>query len=69
MQMISKKLNSEHLNAMVKAIRVHKIFYIDRNHSQGTVVVTHPRFGEVFRAQKMGKQDLWLIRHANDLFS
>jgi len=68
-KMISAKLNSEHLNAMVKALRQVKAFQIDRDHNQGTVVATHPKAGEVFRALKMGKQDLWLVRHVDNLFN
>lgn len=65
---LSKRLNTEHLNAMVKAMRPVPTFTITRNYTRGTVIVTHPAAGEVFRAIKCGAADLWIIRHNKNLF-
>ena len=67
MKKVSKRLNTEHVNAMVKALRSVKVFDIVRG--KGTVVVTHKKAGEVLRGLKAGKADLWLVSHADDLFA
>ncbi len=68
MEKINERENTEHLNAMIKALRSTKVFKIDRNHTQNTVIVTHPKAGEVFRAMKTNT-DCWLITRAANLFN
>ena len=65
---VSKRLNTEHLNAMVKALRAAKVFKIERNHNHGWVIATHKGV-EVFRSLRAGAVDLHLIRHADNLFT
>lgn len=67
-------VNQEHLNAMVKALRKvenskGKVFTIKRDNSAGTVIVTHPKVGEVFRAiQTDRKSKMWLVREIPNLW-
>jgi hypothetical protein len=67
MIMKSSLQDSKHINAMLKALRKAKVFKIDRDHSAGTVIVTHPKAGEVFR-YLLTDNDVWLTRHAANLF-
>ena len=64
--MITITLSSEHVRAMVKALKETKAFSIEK--TQTTIIISHKKAGEVFRALKHGKIDMWIVRHVENLF-
>lgn len=64
---ITKLLTTEHINAMVKAMRKSNCFDIARTGE--TVVAKAIKSGEeVYRALKKGGADAWIVSHHNNLF-
>lgn len=67
MKKTSIRLNTEHITAMVKALKSTKAFTVEKE--IGTYIVTHTASGtEVLRSIRAGKADLWLTTHASNLF-
>lgn len=59
-------VDSANLNAMVRALRKVPKFTVKRDST--SVVVTHPKAGEVFRALKGTRGD-WMVREVANLWS
>lgn len=67
MEKVSKRVNTEHVNAMTKALEAVPNFTVKKT---GSTVVAKTRKGtEVYRALKIGRLNLWTVRHFKDLFS
>lgn len=63
--MITKILSRKHINTMVNAVRMTKLFDIER--TPETIVIKHIRTGkEVFRSLRHGPS--WITRYHKRLF-
>lgn len=67
MEKIFKRVNTEHINAMVKAMRAAPGFKVVK--TQFTVLVKTKKGVELFRALKLGRADIWAVSHVKNLFS
>lgn len=65
MKKISRMLDSENINAMVKALRQAKVFTIER--TKETIIITHPKAGEVLRSLR--NKAVWITRYNKNLFA
>lgn len=69
MEMTTKKLNTDHLNAMVSALNKTKAFTVTVDEEIHTVIAKHNKTGdEVYKAVRRGDEDVWDITHRKDLF-
>ena len=67
MKIVSKRLNTEHVKAMTKAMEIVPTFIVEK--TDNTVIVKTRKGVEVYRALKLSECDLWLVAHAKNLFN
>lgn len=65
MEKITRILDNQNINAMLKALRKVKVFTIDKTNNK--VVVSHKKVGEVLRGLRSPSG--WLTRYNKNLFS
>ena len=68
MKFNSYLLTKEHVKAMVQAMRTAGL-NLEINWKEGTVIASHKKAGEVFRALEKGKGQPWIVRHVENLFA
>jgi hypothetical protein len=64
---MTKLLTTDHIKAMVKAMKSAKLT-VEEDWKEGTVIAKHKE-KEVYRALQKGKNQPWIVRHVDDLFS